>query len=78
MFTTYLSTCPVCGWERNVQADIEDSPDYWRQHLEDRETGYAPKIGRSNIDTVIDQIMQDGNVEHIPLSKLKDTRKKGK
>ena len=79
IFTTYLATCPVCRWERNVQNDVEAAPEYWKQHLADRESGYAPPIRRGGLDMdrVIEEIMRDGSVEHIPMSKLKNTRKKG-
>lgn len=75
-FTTYLITCPVCGWTRDLAADIQDAPDYWRQHLDDRASGYAPPIRRAatSIDEIMREIAADKEVDQIPMRKLKRSR----
>ena len=75
-FYTYLPQCPVCGFKRDVALDIQQAPDYWTQHLKDRESGYqAGTPDPANIDQHLARVGGDPDVEHIPLKKLKKTRK---
>lgn len=46
-FKTYTVTCPVCAYTRDITHDLVPAPHEWTQHLDDRETGYAPNIARN-------------------------------
>jgi hypothetical protein len=77
-YRTYLATCPVCGWTRNVQNDVERPPELWVRHLEDRAN---PKVGvrmptQARIEAALRDIHEDPEIEQIPLSKLRNTRKR--
>lgn len=73
-FTTYLVTCPVCGFKRDLGVDAQAPPQLWVDHLADRAAGRGTPAPLS-IDQVIKEITEDKDVEHIPLSKLKLKRK---
>ena len=72
-FNTYTHQCPVCRYTRNLLEDVESAPAYWQQHLEDRASGYNPPVPDS-IETMLDRVANDPDVEHVPLSKLKPRR----
>jgi hypothetical protein len=77
-YKTYLATCPVCGWERNVQNDVERTPAMWVQHLEDRadETFGVRMPTQERIEQALKDIHEDPDIEQIPLRKLRNTRKR--
>src|SRR5215471_15998779 len=35
-FDTYTITCPVCHTSRDVGRDIASAPEYWQQHIDER------------------------------------------
>ena len=76
-YKTYMATCPVCGWQRNINQDIQDAPGYWTQHLQDRaDPDYGLRLPTQDaIEQALKDIHADKDVEQIPLSKLMPRRR---
>lgn len=65
MFNTYIPVCPVCRYERNVMADIQDrAPQHWVDHLKDRydedQRGGTPV----SFDEFMGEVLKDPDIEH--------------
>lgn len=76
-FYTYTAACPLCGWQRNIVNDVQNAPDYWVQHMEDRAN---PNHGvmlptQAKIEQALADIHADRDVEHTTMSKLKPKRR---
>jgi hypothetical protein len=74
-FTTYVPVCPLCGNERDVLADLAETPAdvqaYW-----DEATGPSPgKTVPRPMHEVIEEIVAGGaDMDHIPIKGLKPSR----
>jgi hypothetical protein len=74
-FETYMPVCPLCGNERDVHADMKETPAdmqaYW-----DEATGPSP--GRTEarpMHEVIEEIVAgNADMENIPLKQLRPSR----
>ena len=78
-FRVYTAACPLCGWTRNIQNDVESAPGYWLQHLEDRanpDWGVTYPTTQAKIEQALADIHADRDVEHTTLKKLKPRRRK--
>lgn len=72
-FSTYTVTCPVCGYKRDVNADIAaEAPELWTQHLKERNEPWTAvdKPKPMNPFEAIQSVQDDPNVEQIKLSDL--------
>ena len=61
-FKTYLITCPVCSFTRNLEEDIVAPPQHWVDHLKDREeawTGGRPLTA----DEFFAEVAKDKDIE---------------
>lgn len=61
-FKTYLVTCPVCGFTRNLEEDIVAPPRDWVEHLEERNAAWADSKPLS-ADEFIAEVMRDPDIE---------------
>ena len=71
-FVTYMLRCPVCGHERDLAHDIEQTPAMWLDHLKDRagiESGEkrAALVIPRGIDELMRDVEADPDIEHIQL-----------
>lgn len=73
-YITYLATCPVCGYTRDISKDVEAPPDLWVDHLADRNAGRGAPAPAPSIDKLVDEIMADKDIEKTTLKKLKPSR----
>jgi predicted ATP-dependent serine protease len=68
-FSHYTLKCPVCGWTRDLEADLSEAPQLWQDHLNERENP-VDKPRPMNPLVAIENIKKDKDVEQIPVSKL--------
>lgn len=73
-FTTYTVKCPVCFTERDVAADIQQAPAMWQDAM--GEPGEGEKTVARTAEEAIRELVASPDVEHIPVEKLRNTRKK--
>jgi len=75
IFRTYLVRCPVCRHQRDVFEDMRQMPEMWRQHLDDRNSGFAHNLKKPltkfDPDEFIRSVQEDPEVEQIPAEKLR-------
>lgn len=77
-WSMYMAACPVCGWQRDIAQDVETAPEYWTQHLEDRENpdyGVTFPTTQEKIEQALIDIHNDKDVEHTTMSKLMPRRR---
>jgi hypothetical protein len=65
IFNTYLPVCVVCGFRRDIQADVQNAPQHWVDHLNDRQ---GEPVGKPvDIDDFLREVAADKDVEQIKL-----------
>ena len=64
MFNTYLSVCPVCQYQRDVLADVQEAPQHWVDHLKDRQNEDLQGGAPVSFDEFMDDIVRDSDIEH--------------
>ncbi len=83
-FYTFQLECPVCRLATNVSGQVESAPQEWQDHVDQRHAD-VPTLGPGdrepldveetfrprNIDEFLAAAAADGDIEQIPLSKLK-------
>lgn len=73
-FWTYTFKCPLCGLQRNLQADIKATPQEWLDHLHEREN---PSEKAPVVNPLAAGLALPDDLETIPAGKLRNTKKKG-
>lgn len=71
-YGTYTPKCVLCGWERDIAADIARAPAYWQQSIDEREndrTPYAKPVSNP-FDRMMGNLAADKDVDHVALSDL--------
>lgn len=70
-YTTYLVTCPVCGHQRDLAADLAAPDPLHVDHLTERRDteGMDSGVPRS-FDEFMREIEKNGDIDHIPVEKL--------
>ena len=64
MFNTYIPNCPVCGYERDILADIKEAPAHWVDHLKDREMEGRQGGTPVSFDEFMAEVNRDPDIEH--------------
>jgi hypothetical protein len=76
-YVTYLPTCPVCGHQRDLAADLEAPDDLHVNHLRERQDTEGVDTGKARtFDDFMKGVNSDRDIDHVPLSKLKPRRRK--
>lgn len=61
IFRTYLVSCPVCRFVRNLEEDVVAPPQHWVDHLKDRE---AVESGVPlSFDEFMSEVLSDPDIE---------------
>lgn len=63
-FDTYLPICPVCGYERNILADVQEAPQHWVDHLADRHAEDQQGGTPVSFDEFVGEVLTDSDIEH--------------
>lgn len=91
-YTTYLVTCPVCGWQRDLARDLEAPPEIWvdnlREHDRIQREAQAERFDRhgnlvagraegapATFEDLMRRVNADPNIDQVPMSKLRPSRK---
>jgi len=71
-YTTYLPTCPVCGWQRDVAQDLKPPDPEHEDHLRRLRDTEGMDVGGmvNSFDEFMRSLEQKRDVEPIPLEKL--------
>lgn len=65
MFNTYLPVCPVCDYQRDIAADIQDkAPQHWVDHLKDRYAEDQQGGTPVSFDEFMGEVLADPDIEH--------------
>lgn len=63
MFKTYLVKCPACLYMRDVEKDVEATPDLWASHLKARHSHDTPYTRPVSADEFLAEVARDTDVE---------------
>jgi len=66
IFNTYLPVCPACQFRRDIQADVQNTPQHWLDHMDDLK-GEAQGTPVS-IDDFLREVAADKDIEQIKLA----------
>lgn len=78
-YVTYLPTCPVCGHQRDLAADLEAPDDLHVDHLRERRDTEGMDTGKvKTFDDFMEGVNASADIDHIPLSKLMPSKRKRK
>ncbi len=71
-YRTYTASCLLCGWQRDIAADIGNAPDFWQQSVDERENDRTPyaKVSANPFDDAMRRVQADSDVENVALSAL--------
>jgi hypothetical protein len=62
-FKTYLLTCPVCSYTRNLEEDVVSPPQHWVDHLEERNAAWSDSTPVS-ADDFFAEVMSSPDIDH--------------
>lgn len=76
-YVTYLVRCPVCGAQRNVEADLIAPDPLEAAHLLERDRTEGMDTGAPRgFDEFMEGVNANPDIDHVPLSKLKPRRRR--
>lgn len=76
-YVTYLATCPVCGHQRDLAADLQAPDPLHGAHLLERQTTEGMDTGTpNNFDDFMRGVNANPDIDHTTLSKLKPRRRR--
>lgn len=73
-FFHYMPSCPVCGLERDIAADLRETPQVWQEHYDERNKP-AHKTRVASAKDALDHLAVSPDVERIPLKALRPSKK---
>jgi hypothetical protein len=73
-FTCYMAVCPLCHNDRDVARDMQETPADLQAHYDEANAPGEKTEARSMADAIA-ELMGDTDVEHVPLRKLRKSRR---
>lgn len=72
-FTTYMPVCPLCRNERDVAADLRETPADLQAYY-DEANGPGERTVARSMEETIRELIGSGEVEQVPLRGLRPSR----
>jgi hypothetical protein len=73
-FATYMPVCPLCGNERDVHADLRETPAEIQAYWDEANGPGEKTVARPMHETIAEIVAGQADMEQIPLKKLRPSR----
>ena len=68
-YSVYMAVCPICHTPRDVSQDVQDAPEMWQAHADERNYG-SGKTRTRTADEFLRDLSRDKDVDQVKLSQL--------
>jgi len=73
-FTCYMPVCPLCGNERDVHADMKETPADIQAYWDEANSPGEKTVARPMHEAIEELVRGSADVEQIPLKKLRPSK----